>query len=291
MRLDKTLPVSKSHRVRMVIKIVLVPPASLLLGMLATMMGASLFGRTPSIGEWFFLLAFWGSSCPWCAYVLARLVERRITPIALTSTPKTPKSSTRHTTSTTPIAPCDSAAVQKTAIVVPGRGYRLVAPEYGGGPALDSESLERVYYAAYLHQRTSWPVLVSGGDPQQAGYTEAAIMKAVLEDRLATPVSWVEAEARTTAENASRCAEILRMAGVERVALVCGASEMLRAAWLFRRVGVEVVPAPFGFRRYAKPRLFAGLMPTAEAISTSSLILYELLGLVAEILRAQIRGR
>ena len=78
--------------------------------------------------------------------------------------------------------------------------------------------------------------------------TLAAMMKAAAEGELGVPVRWTEDRSADTRENARFSAELLRGSGVRTVLLVTSAWHMPRAVDCLRDAGLDVVPAPTGFR-------------------------------------------
>ena len=165
------------------------------------------------------------------------------------------------------------------AIVVLGSGLELDQPEYGGDTA-GERTLVRMRYGALLARRFGLPVLVTGGRPQDATRTEAAVMAEILAKEFAVKVRWQEGESRNTAENASRSAVILRAAGIRRVVLVTQAFHMPRAVRLFRATGLEVVPAPTQFKTAARSPLGPlDLLPQSKALRNSYYALHEWLGI------------
>jgi uncharacterized SAM-binding protein YcdF (DUF218 family) len=112
-------------------------------------------------------------------------------------------------------------------------------------------------------------VLVTSGSPH-GGRAEAESMREVLEREFGVKVRWSEAASRDTAENAAMSAPLLKASGITRIALVTHAAHMPRSAELFRREGIEVLPAPTGFRT-ASPSsvedyLPRNLRPAREAL-------------------------
>ena len=97
------------------------------------------------------------------------------------------------------------------AIVVLASGLVLEQPEYGGDSA-GERTLVRLRYGATLARRFGLPVLVSGGLPQDATRTEAAVMADILQREFAVPVRWREEDSLDTAGNARYSAAILRQA-------------------------------------------------------------------------------
>jgi len=171
----------------------------------------------------------------------------------------------------------DKAGAQ--AIVVLGSGLYLDAEEYGGDTVTD-RSLVRLRYGAALARRLQLPVLVSGGTPAMASRSEADVVGDVLEHEFGVPVRWRETQSQDTADNAALSAQILRAAGIRRIALVTQAFHMPRARRLFEAAGLEVVPAPTDFRGIAgRAPMFFDWVPQARALHISYYALHEWLGL------------
>jgi len=158
------------------------------------------------------------------------------------------------------------------AIVVLGGGSeRAHAPEYAGGPAADSELLERLSYAAFISRRTQLPVLVSGTP------LEALTMKTSLIRDFSVEPRWIDARARDTYENAHFCARLLQPEGIHSVVLVTSSTHMWRAAHEFEDVGFDVVAAPAGMLAPRELDVFR-FVPGPTALLRSHVALYELLG-------------
>ena len=163
------------------------------------------------------------------------------------------------------------------AIVVLAGGTYYNAPEYHGD-TVGRFSLERVRYAAWLHQQTGKPILATGGDPADHGSAEAAQMKAVLEREFTVPVKWIETVARNTRENAYNSFAILQKEGIGRIALVTHAWHMPRAAREFEQAGFKISPAATGYTTRHRTDIFV-LIPTAAALQRSSLFFHEIIGI------------
>jgi len=164
------------------------------------------------------------------------------------------------------------------AIVVLAAGIYIDAPEYGGN-TVNSPSLVRLRYAARLYQRSGKPILVSGGDPLGSGTSEAALMKAVLQEELQIPVAWTEETSTNTLANARNSDAILARSGIRRVYLVTHAWHMPRARFAFERAGFEVISAPTNHT----PRFKLGLalfLPGIDGLLQSSTFCREILGLI-----------
>jgi uncharacterized SAM-binding protein YcdF (DUF218 family) len=175
-----------------------------------------------------------------------------------------------------PVRPEELAQVQ--AIVVMGGGLRAYAPEFGtDAPGI--LTLERVRYAAFLAHTTNIPLLVTGG-PTANTRSEADVMADVLEGEYSVPVRWREGRARNTRENALFSAEILKEAGITKVAVVSHAVDTRRALREFRAVGLDPIAAPTAL---PGPGLVLpwDLIPNMGSFAASHLALYELLGNIA----------
>jgi uncharacterized SAM-binding protein YcdF (DUF218 family) len=167
---------------------------------------------------------------------------------------------------------------QAEAIVVLGGGRYSGALEYGGdtiGPLL----LERVRYAAWLHRRTGLPVIPSGGSGQQEGPSEAGLIRQVLERELGVQVIALEEKSRSTRQNAQLTAELLKRLHIQRILLVSHAWHLPRATAEFQKAGVDVIPAPTGFRGKPGPaRGYEEWLPSIHAFTDSHFALHEYLG-------------
>jgi len=168
------------------------------------------------------------------------------------------------------------------ALVVLGGGVRLNAAEYTGD-TLNSRTLERVRYAAWVARRTKLPLLVSGGTVY-LGTPEGQLMRQVLEEEFGVQVRWIEGVSRDTHENAVLSARILHQAGVRQIVLVAHSVDMRRARYEFELAGIAVIPAPTVIPR-AGFDTFSDLVPSASALYSSSVALHEYLGNIAYSLR------
>lgn len=161
------------------------------------------------------------------------------------------------------------------AIVVLAGGYLAHTPEYEGG-TVNLWSLERARYAARLHDRLGWPVLVTGGP------REGEALAVLLEEDFDVPVLWVDSEAGNTQENANNTAALLGDRDPGRIVLVTKALHFPRALAAFERVGLDaIVPAPTGYfyRPDPEQRLTPWLIvPALPALTQSYMALHEYVG-------------
>lgn len=177
-----------------------------------------------------------------------------------------------------PLALSELEGREVGAIVVLGGGLYPKAPEYGKD-TLGAGNLPRLRFAAHLHRETGLPILVTGGSVHGYGTPEGVLMKAFLERELKLPVTWLEDDARNTAENARLSRTLLEQAGIDEVVVVTHAWHMPRAVEAFERVGMVVAPAPVEFRgpmlNYAKPLRW---LPHLSALGWSTTALHEYIG-------------
>ena len=172
--------------------------------------------------------------------------------------------------------PLDIArAASAQAVVILGGGIRHDAPEYGGD-TLGRLTLERVRYGARVARQTRLPVMIVGGPGASAHETEAALMKAALENEYGVPVRWAEDRSQNTHENAQMAAAILRPDGVRKIVLVAHGFDMPRATAEFAAAGIEAIPAPTGIAGSQRGAML-DYVPSVEGLQGSYYALYELL--------------
>ena len=164
------------------------------------------------------------------------------------------------------------------AIVVLGGGRIENALEYGGLDISSALTLVRLRYAAKLYRETGLPLLVTGGAPQGASQSEAALMARSLREDFSIPVKWLEQNSDNTAQNAQYSAPLLKAAGVQRILLVTDAMHMPRAQRIFARNGLEVVPAPTQFMGREHFTVL-DLVPGGLALHNAWYALHEWIGL------------
>ncbi|MDQ7049529.1 MAG: YdcF family protein [Enterobacterales bacterium] len=166
----------------------------------------------------------------------------------------------------------------KRAIVVLSAGRRKIAAEYGDIDTVSSKTLQRLQYAAWLHQKTQLPLLVSGGSPQNDATAEGVLMNQTMLSAFNIAPKWIEAKSRNTFENAEFSAEILRQQNIKEILLVTHAVHMKRAAFAFEQQGVIVIPAPTVFTPSSSR--WSDYFPSPLALYQSQQALHELVGRV-----------
>ncbi|MGB6449829.1 MAG: YdcF family protein [Steroidobacteraceae bacterium] len=168
--------------------------------------------------------------------------------------------------------------IDAQAIVILAGGVRPGAPEYGGHPAPNSTTLQRLVYGARVAHATGLPVLVSGS------HYEAEAMNDFLRSDLSVTPRWVENHSRDTRQNALMSAAILERAGIHKVVLVTSSEHMARAVTEFRTARLAVVPAPAEMWTRRDHALLVWV-PNAEALLRSQRALYEVLGRIVQSVR------
>ena len=163
------------------------------------------------------------------------------------------------------------------AIVILGAGSYPAAPEYGGD-TVGAATLERVRWGARLHRSSGLPILVSGGRPFATRTSEAAQMKAALNQDFRAEVTWLEEKSFNTFESARYARQQLAGAKIDRIALVTHAMHMPRARLVFKQAGFSVIEAPTGFCTLRPPGIL-NYLPSAQGLELSRTVLYEVIGL------------
>ena len=165
------------------------------------------------------------------------------------------------------------------AIVVLAGGRLSDQPEYQGD-TVSHYTLQRLRYGAYLKRRTNLPIILSGGKYPGDHIAESKLMQDVLQKEYAIEVTAIDAESRTTYENALYSAKILKQKGYQRIFLVTHAYHIPRAKEAFEHFGLKVIPAPTVYR--SKGRGISPIMPllpSAHSLANTSAALHELVGL------------
>jgi uncharacterized SAM-binding protein YcdF (DUF218 family) len=233
-------------RLKTLLKIVVLPPAGLLL---LAIVGVFLIKRRPALARACLILglgSLWLLSTPVVSGALTSLAEH-YPPLDLRST-----------------------AGAQAIVILGGGGQRAFAPEYGG-PAADPYLLERLSYGAYIARKTDLPILVTGFR------IEASAMRDTLLRNFDINARWVDDQAYDTFENARNSVRLLKADGINRIILVTHATHMWRSVHEFTAAGIEVVPAPAGIldRGYSD---ITSYLPSSEALLRACFAINELLG-------------
>ncbi len=176
-----------------------------------------------------------------------------------------------------------SGPLPRTAVVLGGAVHAAGPDEKAAATGYDlAAEADRVVAAARLWRTGQVDRLVlSGGSPRKP--SEAELMARFAVD-LGVPRSamLLEGESRTTHENATRVAEVLRRYGLSReVALVSSALHLPRAMEEFRCAGLVPVVVPAEYDVLGADReLPAAWIPSSEAADRSRRALKEWVGLL-----------
>ena len=146
-----------------------------------------------------------------------------------------------------------------------------------------SAASDRLLHAARLYRSGKAPaIVVTGGGAGRSGPPESDLM-AVLLTEWGVPGNAIikEPESRSTRENARYTKDLLQDIGAREVLLVTSAVHMLRAAALFRALGVNVVPAPTDYTAGGRKRIFPlDFLPDTEALGDTTRAVKEYVGYV-----------
>ncbi len=163
-----------------------------------------------------------------------------------------------------------------------------------------NSAADRVLYAATLYHEGKAPaILLSGGsiDWQPESTGSPAEQMDELMDMLGVPADalWLDTKSLNTYENAVYSAEILREKGINRVLLVTSAMHMPRSVALFKKQGLEVIPAPADYTvtQEGWNNLFSdspetniiSFFPNASSLSLTTNVLKEYIGMLIYRLR------
>ena len=184
----------------------------------------------------------------------------------------------------------------QVAVVLGGGGQ---AHEFPRATAELNDGGDRMLYAAWLYQQGIVDHLIlsggaidflGGSKPEAAGMAQVLAIMGVPADALT-----LESGARNTYENAVNVKRILEERDIERVLLITSAQHMPRSAAIFRKQGIDIIPAPTDyhvtrseFERSRSADLGAfllGLLPTSSSLEDTSSALREYLGILIYRLR------
>lgn len=171
-------------------------------------------------------------------------------------------------------------------IVVLGGGH-ISDPKIPVTSQLSDASLVRLIEAIRLHNQIPGSKLIlSEGkvfDPVPCAETMAGAAKALgvkPEDLI------LESESRDTIDEARIIKSIV---GNDKFILVTSALHMPRSMGMFKKLGMQPIPAPTGYRMKEKQGISpSGFFPSSEELRKAEGVIYEYLGLIWAKLRGQI---
>ncbi|MBE9041930.1 YdcF family protein [Oscillatoriales cyanobacterium LEGE 11467] len=155
-----------------------------------------------------------------------------------------------------------------------------------------NEAGDRVFYGAKLYREQKAPIVVLAGGRVSwngAGGSEAEDMAEMMQV-MGVPRSAIlqDPSSFNTRENALNVQRILEDKKLDRVLLVTSALHMPRSVKVFRRLGIEVIPAPTDFligdgamlaKGESWQEILLNIMPDAYRLSLSTLAFKEYLGI------------
>jgi uncharacterized SAM-binding protein YcdF (DUF218 family) len=174
------------------------------------------------------------------------------------------------------------------AIVVLGGGTR---PRIAPRPWYEvNEAGDRILYGSLLYKQGKAPLLVvTGGRAEwlgEGGNPESEDMAAIAQ-MLGVPANDIiqESASLNTRENAVNTKQILDKRGINKILLVTSALHMPRSVEIFRKVGLESIPAPTDFLSVNNENNKGGawvleLLPSVGALNNTTNSLKEYVGML-----------
>jgi uncharacterized SAM-binding protein YcdF (DUF218 family) len=163
-------------------------------------------------------------------------------------------------------------------VVVLGGGH-FDMPGLSATGQLSASALGRVVEAVRLLRVLPDARLVVSGPGEPGRPSHAAVLAAAAESLGIDPIRITQIDAARDTEDESLA--VSRIAGGARIALVTSAWHMPRAAYLFRRAGVDFVPCPADFVSREGLRLrWIDLSWDSESLERSTRAVHEWIGLL-----------
>lgn len=245
----------------------LIPPLFYPVGLSCLLLGVSLYfwWKRPKVAGSLVMTALWIlllASSPWVADALIRSLELQNLPNTIPSA---------------------------EAIVILGGGTVTAIPPRKWVEVNDGG--DRILYGAKLYREGKAPkVIVSGGSLSwQSGAEPESNAMTELLTTMGVPQSAILADAVSvnTYENAVYVKKILEQEGIRQVLLVTSAFHMPRSLLIFRKLGMEVFPAPTDFRavdltpeNYSLAGILLRCLPNSEKLQLFSVALKEYIGIL-----------
>ena len=158
-------------------------------------------------------------------------------------------------------------------IVILGAGRYSKAPEYGLRDEISPITLERLRYGAYLADKLTLPILLSGGRRDSNATSEAVMMNQVMVNVFNMNPQYLEINGANTHQQAVQVKKMLTDKSLNKIYLVTNAWHMKRANAEFSALGLHVIPASMGYAATSKAKY--DYLPSASALSSTSRALHE----------------
>lgn len=161
-------------------------------------------------------------------------------------------------------------------IVILGKGIVSNSPEYKTD---FPKSMERVYYGYCLWERLNIPIIASGG--RLKGRTSEGGAIAALLETLGVPEQQIiiEGRGRNTWEEAIEVNKLVNKRG-QKLLLVTSAYHMPRSVLLFKKVHLNVIPAPTDYKANRGSYDLLSFLPSEEYLIRGAKALHEYLGIL-----------
>ena len=122
-------------------------------------------------------------------------------------------------------------------------------------PNVSLSLLERLRFGAFLQTNTKLPILVTGGG-SHTKYSEAQVMRDVLENEFHAKVMFTENKSASTAQNAQFSFEILKKQNIKSIFLVSNSWHLKRASYMFEKYTQDIEIIPIADFAYASKRFY-----------------------------------
>jgi len=167
-------------------------------------------------------------------------------------------------------------------IILLGGGIIDRVPDFSGSGTPTDRMLARIVTAVRVQKKLDVPIIVSGGRIYQNVNSEAQIARRFMVDLgVAERQIITEENARDTYENAKYTKEICLKENYHKPILITSAFHMKRALLSFKKVGLDVIPYPAGFRtKNVQGVTWFGYLPRSGGLEATSDALHEYLGIL-----------
>jgi len=161
------------------------------------------------------------------------------------------------------------------AIVILGGGTYSYCPD---GICLSESSIKRAVFALSINREGKIPFVVCGAKVV-GPYSDASAIAKFLRLFSMAKIFVLEGKINTM-EQAIAVKLLMKKMGWEKVVLVTSAFHMKRAIYSFKKLGIDVIPAPTDFRTDRKGSILFYLLPSTVNLRNSCVALHEYLGLI-----------
>lgn len=165
-----------------------------------------------------------------------------------------------------------------TAIVVLGGGD-AIRVEQNHKHTVSNATFNRIRYAAELQKKMNTPIIVSGGSDGSKD-TEADLMANTLHDDFNITNVIKENKSKNTAEEGKLLSGLIKNYKFKKIILVTNAWHMPRSVYIFKRAGINVIPAPMGYEVYDHQYTALSFFPDIHALNTTCIVMHEWIGLL-----------